>query len=130
MKKLHIADKTFQSRIFLGTGKFSSSEALKSAIKSSGTELVTAALKRVNPENPSDDILSAIGDSATIMLNTSGARDADEALKLAKARADATVAVLVEKGVPIERIRSFSKIAESDTADSQSVSFQVSQFPY
>lgn len=84
MKALKIAGKTFKSRIFLGTGKFSSSEALKSAIKASGTELVTAALKRVDPDNPQDDILSAIGNSATIMLNTSGARNADEAVKIAK----------------------------------------------
>jgi len=84
MKTLKIADKIFKSRIFLGTGKFSSQESLKSAIKASGTELVTAALKRVDPDNSQDDILSAIGDSATIMLNTSGARDADEAVKIAK----------------------------------------------
>ena len=56
--------------------------------------------------------------------------EADEALKLAKARADATVAVLLENGIQIERIRSFSKIAKTDTATSQSVSFVVSQFPY
>lgn len=84
MKELKIADKIFHSRIFLGTGKFSSSAALKAAIKASGTELVTAALKRVDPENPTDDILSAIGDSATVMLNTSGARDAAEAVKIAQ----------------------------------------------
>jgi thiazole synthase len=84
MKELKIADKIFKSRLFLGTGKFSSGEALRSAIKASGTELVTCALKRVDPDNPSDDILSAIGDSATVMLNTSGARDASEAVKIAK----------------------------------------------
>jgi len=84
MKPLKIADKIFKSRLFLGTGKFSSGAALESAISASGTELVTCALKRVDPENPSDDILSAIGDSATVMLNTSGARDAQEAIKIAK----------------------------------------------
>jgi len=84
MKPLIIADKTFKIRLFLGTGKFSSGDALKSAISASGTELVTCALNRVDPENPSDDILSAIGDSATVMLNTSGARDASEAIRIAK----------------------------------------------
>ncbi len=84
MTPLKIADKTFKSRLFLGTGKFSSGDALKSAILASGTELVTCALKRVDPDNPSDDILSAIGDSATVMLNTSGARNAEEAIKIAK----------------------------------------------
>ena len=84
MEKLRIADKEFNSRIFLGTGKFASPEALHQAIAASGTELVTAALKRVDPNNPSDSILSAIGDSAKIMLNTSGARNAQEAIKIAK----------------------------------------------
>ena len=84
MKPLKIADKTFKSRLFLGTGKFSSGDALKSAILASGTELVTCAMKRVDPENPGDDILSAIGDSATVMLNTSGARNAEEAVRIAK----------------------------------------------
>ena len=81
---LTIADRTFRTRIFLGTGKFASANALRAAIKASGTELVTAALKRVDPANPSDDILSAIGNSAAIMLNTSGARNAEEACKIAK----------------------------------------------
>lgn len=54
----------------------------------------------------------------------------EEALKLAKARADATVGVLTSNNVPIERIRSFSKIAASDTAEAQSVTFMISQFPY
>jgi thiazole synthase len=84
MEKLKIADQEFNSRLFLGTGKFASSEALKSAIKASGTELVTAALKRVEPNNPDDNILAAIGDSAKIMLNTSGARNAEEAVKIAE----------------------------------------------
>ena len=84
MEKLKIAEKSFDSRLFLGTGKFASPEALKGAIKGSGTELVTAALKRVNPDNPNDNILSAIGNSAKVMLNTSGARNAEEAVKIAK----------------------------------------------
>ncbi|MBN1864493.1 MAG: thiazole synthase [Victivallales bacterium] len=84
MKELRIAGKVFSSRLFLGTGKFSSPEVLARTIKVSGTELVTVALKRVTPEDPSDGILSAIGDSARIMLNTSGARNAAEAVKIAK----------------------------------------------
>ena len=84
MKQLKIADRVFDSRLFLGTGKFSSGDALRNAITASGTELVTCALKRVDPDNPSDDILSAIGDSAIVMLNTSGARNAEEAIKIAK----------------------------------------------
>lgn len=50
MKKLIIANKTFESRLFLGTGKFSSNEQMAAAIKASGTELVTAAMKRLDPD--------------------------------------------------------------------------------
>ncbi len=84
MKELRIADKVFSSRLFLGTGKFSSPEMLARSIKTSGTELVTVALKRVSPGDPADGILSAIGNNAKIMLNTSGARNAAEAVKIAK----------------------------------------------
>ncbi len=53
-----------------------------------------------------------------------------EALKLAKARADAAVAVLVDNGITSDRIRSFAKIAKSNSSSAQSVSFILSQFPY
>ncbi|OGV58219.1 MAG: thiazole synthase, partial [Lentisphaerae bacterium GWF2_52_8] len=85
MKPLLIAGRAFKSRLFLGTGKFSSSAALRSAIEASGTELVTVALRRVDVSAEADDILSAIDRSrVTVMLNTSGARNADEALRIAR----------------------------------------------
>jgi thiazole synthase len=85
MKALKIADTEFNSRLFLGTGKFSSSQALKKAIAASETELVTVSLTRVDFENNEDDILSAIDSSKVkIMLNTSGARDAEEAIRIAE----------------------------------------------
>jgi len=85
MKALKIADVEFESRLFLGTGKFSSREALKKAISASETELVTVSLTRVDFENNEDDILSAIDSSKVrIMLNTSGARDAEEAIRIAE----------------------------------------------
>lgn len=58
MEKLQIADKSFSSRLFVGTGKFSSSALMSEAVRASGSELVTVALKRVELENPQDDILS------------------------------------------------------------------------
>ena len=51
MDTLIIANKTFHSRLFLGTGKFSSNEIMQKAISASETEMVTAALKRVNADN-------------------------------------------------------------------------------
>ncbi|MHC1727387.1 MAG: thiazole synthase [Syntrophobacteraceae bacterium] len=84
-KPLVIAGRTFSSRLLMGTGKFSSPEVMKQAIEASGTEIVTVALRRVELENPQDSILSAIDTSRYLLLpNTSGARDADEAVRLAR----------------------------------------------
>jgi len=84
MKPLVIAGKEFSNRLFLGTGKFSSAAALRSAIDASGTQMVTMALKRVELGNPDDNILSAI-DAKLVqpLLNTSGARDAGDAIRIA-----------------------------------------------
>ena len=51
MQKLQIADKTFESRLFTGTGKFSSVQLMEEALVASGSELVTVALKRVDINN-------------------------------------------------------------------------------
>jgi thiazole synthase len=84
-KILKIGGVEFSSRLFLGTGKFSSTDAFEKAIEASKTELVTVALRRVNLDDKEDDILSAINpDKVRVMLNTSGARDAEEALKIAR----------------------------------------------
>ncbi|MGH9223183.1 MAG: thiazole synthase [Acidimicrobiales bacterium] len=84
---LVIAGREFSSRLFLGTGKFPSNAALRAAIEASGTQMVTVALRRVDP-NPLDDdgdILDAIGpERALLLTNTSGADDADEAVRLAR----------------------------------------------
>ncbi len=84
-KPLIIAGRPFASRLLLGTGKFSSPEVMVKAIEASGTEIVTVALRRVELENPRDSILSAIDTSRFLLLpNTSGARDANEAVRLAR----------------------------------------------
>ena len=78
---LQIADKTFTSRLFTGTGKFSSSELMRDAILESESELVTVALKRVDVENEDDDILSHLNHNRINLLpNTSGVRNAKEAV--------------------------------------------------
>ena len=86
MKDLVIAGKKCNSRFFLGTGKFASKQQLAAALAASGTELVTTALTRVDLAVPEqDDILGAIDRSKIeIMLNTSGARNAEEAVRIAK----------------------------------------------
>lgn len=81
-EKLVIAGREFESRLFLGTGKFPSNEIMGKAIKSSKTQMVTTAMKRVNIENSEqDDMLSYIDRENVILLpNTSGVRTAKEAV--------------------------------------------------
>lgn len=82
---LVIAGRTFRSRLLVGTGKFSSPSAMAAAVAASGTELVTVALRRVDLDAPEDVTLSALDLSKYHLLpNTSGARDAVEAVRLAK----------------------------------------------
>jgi len=83
MDQLVIADRAFGSRLFLGTGKFPSNQALRDTIDSCGTEMVTVALRRVDP-TADEDILDAIPDKVLLLTNTSGADDADEAVRLAR----------------------------------------------
>lgn len=81
MKKLVIAGKEFNSRLFLGTGKFSSNELMEESIKASGCEMVTAAMKRIDLDNKEDDMLKhIIARNIQLLPNTSGVRNADEAV--------------------------------------------------
>ena len=84
MDTLTIAGRDFRSRLVLGTGKFPSNGALRDAITASGTEMVTVALRRVDL-TAEEDILDAIDtDRVLLLTNTSGAVDADEAVRLAR----------------------------------------------
>lgn len=78
---LKIADKTFTSRLFTGTGKFSSHSIMEEAIAASQSELVTVALRRVNLAGQEDDILQHLQQPKINLLpNTSGVRNAKEAI--------------------------------------------------
>lgn len=80
-QKLKIADKEFQSRLFTGTGKFGSNELMLDALKASGTELTTVALKRVELRTDDDIMLSFLkNDQWSLLPNTSGVRTAEEAV--------------------------------------------------
>ncbi|MGG7035853.1 MAG: thiazole synthase [Flavobacterium sp.] len=81
MPAFKIADRTFNSRLFLGTGKFGSNQQMEEAILASESELVTVALKRVDLETETDAILKHIQHPHIHLLpNTSGARNAKEAV--------------------------------------------------
>lgn len=83
---LTIANKSFSSRLFTGTGKFSCNEEMYTALDVSGTELVTLALKRVNFVEQQDNIYAVLKRNSRISLlpNTSGAKNAEEAVQAAK----------------------------------------------
>ncbi|MCK5862957.1 MAG: thiazole synthase, partial [Candidatus Hydrogenedentes bacterium] len=83
---LVIAGRTFSSRLLIGTGKFPSAQALSDTIESTGAEIVTVAMRRIDLNAPEEEgILSAIDrDKQLILPNTSGARDANEAVRLAR----------------------------------------------
>lgn len=82
MQKLVIAGREFNSRLFLGTGKFMSNQLMSEAITASKTEMVTIAMKRVDMENKEDEMLSHVIENPNIQLlpNTSGVRNAEEAV--------------------------------------------------
>ena len=85
MKELTIGGRTFRSRLFVGTGKFSSNDLMARAIAASGTEMVTVAMKRIDMENPEDDMLAHVRRPEIQLLpNTSGVRNAEEAVLAAQ----------------------------------------------
>jgi len=92
-RPLVIAKRQFQSRLLVGTGKFSSPEAMREALAASGTELVTVALRRADlsgKKDPFANILEFIDPNRYLLLpNTSGAMNAEEAVRLARLAAAA-----------------------------------------
>lgn len=81
MKPLILGDKVFESRLFLGTGKFGSNQQMEKAVLASGSELVTVALKRIDLETDTDSLLSHLNyNHINLLPNTSGARNAKEAI--------------------------------------------------
>lgn len=91
--KLKIAGREFASRLMVGTGKFASNTLMAAALEASGAEIVTVALRRADlsgKHDPSADILEFIDPSKYLLLpNTSGAMDAEEAVRLARLAAAA-----------------------------------------
>ena len=90
MKKLVIAGKEFDSRLFLGTGKFGSNELMSHAIVASPPQLVPVAMKRLDMNNIEDDRLRHINKPGIqLWPNTSGVRNAKEAIFAAQLSRDA-----------------------------------------
>ncbi|AGB41252.1 putative enzyme of thiazole biosynthesis [Halobacteroides halobius DSM 5150] len=82
--KLIIGDKSLDNRLFTGTGKFSNQEVIPKTIKATDSQVVTMALRRVNFDTPQKNVINYIPDECTLLPNTSGARNAEEAVRIAK----------------------------------------------
>ncbi len=86
--KLIIGDRNFPSRLFVGTGKFSSNKLMQEAIRASNASIATVALKRVNLQEESDESADIIeyleADKYLVLPNTSGAMNAEEAIRIAR----------------------------------------------
>lgn len=82
MKKLIIGGREFNSRLFVGTGKFSSNSIMREAIMASGSEMVTLAMKRVDMDNADNDTMltNVVAEHIQLLPNTSGVRTAEEAI--------------------------------------------------
>ncbi|MDA3883886.1 MAG: thiazole synthase [Bacteroidales bacterium] len=81
MSDLLLGNKTFSSRLFVGTGKFSSNQEMQQAVEASGSELVTVALKRVDIDDKDDNMLKHLDiPQVNLLPNTSGVRTAKEAI--------------------------------------------------
>ena len=88
--KLIIGGREFNSRLFVGTGKFSSNELMLQAILASESEMITVAMKRIDMEHEEeDDMLQHINrERVQFLPNTSGVRNAEEAVLAAKLARD------------------------------------------
>lgn len=112
-----------QSRLFTGTGKFSSNEVMEQALLASGSELVTVALKRVDVQNENDGILRHLNHTQFNLLpNTSGVRNAKEAVFAAELAREALETNLVKLEIhpdpkylmpdPIETLKATEELAK------------------
>ncbi|MFK6999496.1 thiazole synthase [Flavobacterium oreochromis] len=120
---LKIGNTTFTSRLFVGTGKFGSSQVMEEAILASASQLVTVALKRVDFETDTDAILSHLNHPHIQLLpNTSGARNAKEAVFAAQLAREAMETNLVKLEIhpdpkyllpdPIETLKATEELAK------------------
>ena len=81
---LTIGGRSFDSRLLIGTGKYPSDEMIPDIITASGSQIITVALRRVDFRATTDNVMHHIPDSMQLLPNTSGARNADEAVRIAR----------------------------------------------
>ena len=81
---LRIGGEEIRSRFFVGTGKFASKALIREVLVAAGTHIVTVALRRVDMDSEEENVMDHIPEGCTVMTNTSGARNADEAVRMAR----------------------------------------------
>jgi thiazole synthase len=81
---LTIAGRSFDSRLILGTGKYETFELMRAAVEASGAEMVTVAVRRIDFDEPREDITSFLPEGILLLPNTSGCETAEEAVRMAK----------------------------------------------
>lgn len=123
MSILHIANRSFESRLFMGTGKFGNLDEMSAAVRASGSQLVTVALKRIDPLAEQDELTAALDLTKIDLLpNTSGARTAAEAVLAAQLAREALETNWVKLEIhpdpryllpdPIETLRATEELAK------------------
>jgi len=81
---LTIAGRSFDSRLILGTGKYETFELMRAAVEASGAEMVTVAVRRIDFDEPREDVTSFLPEGILLLPNTSGCETAEEAVRMAK----------------------------------------------
>lgn len=81
---LEIGGRELTSRLFLGTGKFASNKVIPDVVAASGAQVVTVAVRRVDIAYAEENILTYVPKDCILMPNTSGARNAEEAVRIAR----------------------------------------------
>lgn len=83
-EQLIIGGHGFTSRLFTGTGKFAAKDWIPRMLTGSGSEMITVALRRIDSSGGSENILDFIPKNVVLLPNTSGARTAEEAVRIAR----------------------------------------------
>ena len=81
---LRIAGRSFGSRLLLGTGKYETFEIMRDAVAASGAQMVTVAVRRIDFDEPGEDITSFLPEDILLLPNTSGCETAAEAVRMAR----------------------------------------------
>lgn len=82
--RLKIGGRELTSRLFLGTGKFAANKIIPQVVEASGVQVITVALRRVDMDFAAENIVNFIPEGCVLMPNTSGARNAEEAVRIAR----------------------------------------------